>query len=129
MKPAIALVVVFISACGGSPAKPSAAPTGPSAVGDSCAVARPDFGGAATAADRNLFAHVNAPLNLQQVVESTSNGVEVSAISFSSPDGGSVTGMLFDPVNRSGLRPGMVLMHGLPGNARQMVGVGQLLAE
>src|SRR5688572_18802310 len=122
MKLSISLVVVFISACGGSPAKPSA-------VGDSCAVARPDFGGAATAADRNLFAHVNAPLNLQQVVESTSNGVEVSAISFSSPDGGSVTGLLFDPVNRSGLRPGMVLMHGLPGNARQMAGVGQLLAE
>jgi hypothetical protein len=38
---------------------------------------------------------------LVKVVESTSNGVEVSAISFSSPDGGSVTGLLFDPVTRS----------------------------
>src|SRR5687767_1603516 len=122
MKLSISLVVVFISACGGSPAKPSA-------VGDSCAVARPDFGGAATAADRNLFAHVNAPLNLQQVVESTSNGVEVSAISFSSPDGGSVPGLMFDPVTRSSLRPGIVLMHGMPGSARGMAGLGQLLAQ
>src|SRR5688572_901808 len=121
MKLSISLVVVFISACGGSPAKPSA-------VRDSCAVARPDIAGAATAADRNLFAHVNAPLNLQQAVESTNNGVEVSAISFSSPDGGSVTGLLFDPVDRSGLRPGIVLMHGMPGNARVMTGQGTALA-
>ncbi len=55
--------------------------------------------------------------------------MEVSAISFSSPDGGSVNGLLFDPVKRSGLRPGIVVMHGLPGTARQMAGVGQLLAE
>ena len=130
MKPVLALVVLFISACAGSPADPSAAPTGPSSGAESCAVARPDFGGAATAADRDLFAYpVDAPLHLQKAVESTNNGVEVSAISYSSPDGGSVTGMLFDPVKRSGLRPGMVLMHGMPGNARQMTGVGQLLAE
>ena len=129
MKPAVPLVVVFISACGGSPANPSAASTGPSAVDGSCAVARPDFGGAATAADRDLFAYPrNAPLHLQKVVESRNNGVEVSAISFTSADGGSVTGLLFDPVARSSLRPGMVLMHGMPGNARQMTGLGQLLA-
>ena len=130
MKPAIALVVLFISACGGSPSDPSSAPTGPSPVGDSCAVARPDFGGPATAADRNLFANdANAPLNLQQALESTKNGVEVSAISFSGSDGGLVTGLLFDPVGRSSLRPGMVLMHGMPGTARSMAFQGQLLAE
>jgi dienelactone hydrolase len=96
---------------------------------DSCAVARPDFGGAAREADRALFAYnANAPLNLQKTVESTNNGVEVSAISFASPDGGSVTGMMFDPVSRAGPRPGIVLMHGAPGNARQMVGQGQALA-
>jgi dienelactone hydrolase len=84
----------------------------------------------ATAAERDLFAYdVNAPLNLQETVESTNDGVELSAISFSSPDGGSVTGLLFDPVDRSGLRPGIVLMHGLPGNARVMAGQGQALAE
>jgi dienelactone hydrolase len=84
----------------------------------------------ATAADRALFAYdVDAPLNLQRTVESTKNGVELSAISFSSPDGGSVPGLLFDPVTRPGLRPGMVLMHGMPGTARVMTAQAQLLAE
>jgi hypothetical protein len=130
MKPSIALIVVLISACAGSPADPSPAPTGQSPVGDSCAAARPDFGPAATAEDRNLFAYaVNAPLNLQKAHESTNNGIEVSAISFSSPDGGSVTGLLFDPATRSSLRPGMVLMHGMPGSARGMTALGQTLAE
>jgi dienelactone hydrolase len=84
----------------------------------------------ATAADRSLFAYdVDAPLNLQKAVELTKNGVEVSAISFSSPDGGSAAGLLFDPLTRSGPRPGVVLMHGMPGNARAMAAQGQLLAE
>ena len=130
MKPVIALLALFISACAGSSAEPSTEPTGPGAVADSCVVARPDFGAVATEAERNLFAYdVNAPLNLQKAVESTKNGVEVSAISFSSPGGGSVTGLLFDPVTRSSLRPGIVLMHGMPGNARGMATYAQLLAE
>jgi dienelactone hydrolase len=37
--------------------------------------------------------------------------------------------LLFDPVTRSSLRPGIVLMHGMPGNARQTAGQGQALAE
>jgi dienelactone hydrolase len=122
MKAAIALAALFTCACSGSPAEP---PT----EGDSCAVARPDFG-IATAAERDLFAYdVNAPLNLQKTAESTINGVEVSAISYSSPDGGSVTGMLFDPVTRSGLRPGIVLMHGMPGNAASVAPLAQTLAQ
>jgi dienelactone hydrolase len=122
MKPVIALLALFIPACAGSTAEP------PTAV-DSCPVARPDFG-VATAAERDLFAYdVNAPLNLQKAVENTRNGVEVSGISFNSPDGGRVTGLLFDPVTRSSLRPGIVLMHGMPGNARGMAALGQLLAE
>jgi dienelactone hydrolase len=125
MKATIALLASFISACAGAPAEPE-----PSLLGDSCAVARPDFGGVATDAERNLFAYdVNAPLNLQKTVESTTNGVEVSAISFSSPDGGSATGLLFDPVTRSSLRPGIVLMHGMPGTARGMANYAQSLAE
>jgi dienelactone hydrolase len=123
MKPGIALAALFISACAGSTTEPPTA-------GDSCAVERPDFGGAATAADRNLFAYdVNAPLNLHKAVEHTIDGVEVSSISFDSPDGGSVTGMLFDPVTRSSLRPGIVLMHGMPGNARVMTAYAQVLAQ
>ena len=122
MKPAMALAALFISACAGSPTKSSSA-------ADSCPVARPDFGVAA-AADRELFAYdANAPLNLQQTVASTSNGVEVSGISFDSPEGGRVTGLLFDPVTRSSLRPGIVLMHGMPGNASNTAAGAQLLAE
>ncbi len=122
MKPAIALLALFISACAGSTA-------GPPTAGDACAVARPDFG-LATAAEREMFAYdVDAPLNLQRAVESTNNGVEVSVISFGSPDGGPVTGLLFDPVTRSSLRPGIVLMHGMPGTARGMAALGRLLAE
>ena len=126
MKLTTALFTLFIAACAGS--EPET--TGPGLDADSCAVARPDFGGAATAADRDRFAYdVNAPLKLQKTVESTSNGVELSAISFSSPDGGSATGLLFDPVTRSSLRPAIVLMHGMPGTARSMAGYAQLLAQ
>ncbi len=123
MKSAIPLLAVFVAACAGSSAEPGR-------IADSCAVARPDFGGVATEADRALFAYdVNAPLNLQKVVESTNDGVEVSGISFDSPDGGRVTGLLFDPVTRSSLRPGIVLMHGMPGTARDMAGYAELLAQ
>jgi dienelactone hydrolase len=126
MKLAIALAAFCISACAASPASPIT----PGPLGDSCAVARPDFGGAATAADRALFAYdVNAPLNLKKTVESTSSGVEISAISFTSPDGGTVAGLLFDPITRSSLRPGIVLMHSANDNARRMMGQGVGLAR
>ena len=129
MKVTMVLAALFVSACTGCAAQSTTAPTRQSGGADSCAIARPDFGGVASAADRDLFAYdVDAPLELQKVVESTINGVEVSAISFSSPDGGRATGLLFDPVTRSSLRPGIVLMHGMPGNARQMMGQGVGLA-
>jgi dienelactone hydrolase len=130
MNKAIVLAALFSSACGGAAAESSTAPTKPNAAADSCAVVRPDFGPVASAADRKLFAYdADAPLNLQQTADARNNGVEVSAISFSSPDGGSVTGLLFDPVTRAGPRPGVVLMHGMPGTARSMAAQGQLLAE
>jgi dienelactone hydrolase len=97
---------------------------------DSCAGARPDFGGPATAEDRQLFSYdINAPLNLQQSVTETTNGVEGSTIAFSSPDGGMVTGRMWVPIARSGLRPGIVLMHGLPGTANSVAGRAQSYAE
>ena len=37
--------------------------------------------------------------------------------------------MLFDPVTRSSLRPGIVLMHGMPGTARGMAAYAQVLAQ
>jgi dienelactone hydrolase len=79
---------------------------------DACAVARPDFGGPATAADRALFAYdVTAPLNLKKTFEATFNGVTRSAISFDSPAGGLAPGLMVEPVGRSGLLPGVVVMH------------------
>jgi len=130
MKTSPALAALLIAACGSKTEPPTAPVIGTPTAAESCAPARPDFGGVANAADRALFAYnANAALDLDQVVESTNNGVEVSAISFGSPAGGSVTGLLFDPVTRSSLRPGIVLMHGMPGTARGMAGLGQLLAE
>ncbi|GLC25259.1 alpha/beta hydrolase [Roseisolibacter agri] len=137
MKPTMTLAALCIAACAGPRDEPGTAPLGPSApavapglAADSCALARPDFGPVATAADRALFAYdAAAPLNLRKTVETTTNGIEVSAISYDSPAGGSVTGLLFDPVTRSSLRPGIVLMHGMPGSARAMAGQGLGLAE
>lgn len=97
---------------------------------DSCSGERPDFGGLASEADRALFSYdANAPLNLQKTVESANNGVEVSRISFSSPAGGLATGMMWDAVTRSSLRPGMVLMHGLPGSASAVANIAQGYAQ
>jgi hypothetical protein len=97
---------------------------------DSCSGTRPDFGGLASAADRALFSYnIDAPLNLQKTVESTSNGVEVSKISFTSPDGGTVNGLMWDPVTRSGPRPGIILMHGVPGDETWGAGLAQTYAR
>jgi dienelactone hydrolase len=97
---------------------------------DSCTGARPDFGGPATAEDLALFGYdVDAPLNLQKTLGATKNGVEASSISYDSPDGGRVTGLMWDPVTRPGPRPGIVLMHGHPGTASAMTGIAQLYAQ
>jgi dienelactone hydrolase len=131
MKPTTAFLALMISACAGSEADPVTEPIDKSQVGaDSCALGRPDFGGAATQAQSSLFAYdVNAPLNLKKTVENTTAGVEASAISYDSPAGGRVTGVLFNPVNRSSPRPGIILMHGMPGNARELTGYAQTLAQ
>src|SRR5690349_16762332 len=120
MKHAAALLIGLLAGCAGADAAPIIQPiTKPPVSLDSCAVARPDLGGPATQADLSLFAYdVNASLNLQKTVESTSGGVEFSGISYDSPAGGRVTGILVNPVNRSSLRPGIILMHGSPGSSR-----------
>ena len=133
MKLPIAVVTLLVAACNGSPSEPPEGPPIEAPIeppgNTSCAAVRPDFD-VATAAERDLFAYdVNAPLDLQKTVQSTTNGVEISTISYASPGGGSATGMLFDPVTRSSLRPGIVLMHGLPGNAAQMANLGQAFAQ
>ncbi|HEX8361520.1 MAG TPA: alpha/beta fold hydrolase [Longimicrobium sp.] len=104
--------VVVLTACGEATGKED------DKVDETCSLARPDFGGPATAADRALFAYdANSPLNLQQTVESTENGVQVSKISFDSPAGGTVTGILAEPVGRTGLRPGLILLQPFPAAA------------
>jgi predicted dienelactone hydrolase len=122
---------LVVSACTGPEADTSVAPiTKPPGEVDSCAVTRPDFGAAATQAELSLFAYdVSAPLNLTKTVESTNNGVEVSGISYDSPAGGRVAGVLVNPVNRSGLRPGVILMHGMPSNARALTDQARTLAQ
>jgi dienelactone hydrolase len=128
MKVSLAVAALIMAACGDATQAPTAPGSG--SPSESCAATRPDFGPAATAAERELFAYdAQAPLGLQVALESTSNGVEVSAISFPSPAGGSVTGLLFDPVTRPGPRPAIVLMHGMPGTARGMAPLGQSLAQ
>ena len=112
MKHATALLIgLLLAACAGSDGDPIIEPiTPPPVTGDSCAVARPDFGGPATQAELSLFAYdVNAPLNLQKTVENAVGGVEVSAISYDSPAGGRVTGLLFIPLQRTSPRPGRTI--------------------
>lgn len=98
-------------------------------AGDPCAIMRPEFG-VATAAERTLFAYdVQSPLNLAKTVQAKTNGVERSSISYDSPDGGRVTGFMFDPVARPAGRPGIVLMHGMPSSAADMIGEATTLAS
>lgn len=81
------------------------------------------FGGVATQADRDLFVYdASAPLNLQRDVQTSNSVFELSHITYSSPGGGSVTGILVEPVGRTGLRPGIVIMHP-SGNPSSPVGV------
>jgi len=119
MKPTTALAALLVVACGGSDAATGIDPVTQTPFGvDSCAVARPAFSAAAQS-ELALFAYdVTAPLNLQKTLETASGGVEVSGISYDSPAGGRVTGILVNPVNRSSLRPGIILMHGMPGSSR-----------
>jgi dienelactone hydrolase len=118
MKHATVVFALVIAACRGSEPVTGIekqTPVGP----DSCAVARPDFGTSATQAELGQFAYdANAPLNLTKVVENTSGGLEFSGISYDSPAGGRVTGILVNPVSRSSLRPGIILMHCAPGSSR-----------
>ena len=129
---AIGLLSAACANCGGDSVRdPISEPITQFPVGvDSCSVARPDFGGPATQAELSLFTYdVDAPLNLQKTVENAVNTVEISAISYDSPAGGRVTGLLFVPLQRSTARPGIILMHGAPGKARDFAGYATVLAQ
>lgn len=116
MNAASVFIAAILSACEGS--TDTIKPT--TVTADSCAVARPDLGGSASQSDLALFAYdKTAPLNLQKVVESTAGDVEASGISYDSPAGGRVTGVLFIPLNRPSPRPAIIIMHGAPGSSRE----------
>jgi predicted esterase len=98
-------------------------------VPDTCAVARPDFGPAATAAELSEFAYdATAPLNLQKTVEISNSILTLFRITYTSPAGGTVPGIMAEPVGRAGLRPGLVLMHP-SGNASSPKGVDMELGN
>jgi uncharacterized protein len=124
MPRALLLCTALVAGCNAS-----ATPAHRAAATDSCAVVRPAFT-PAKSKDRSIFAYdANAPLNLTKTVETTTNDIEVSRISFDSPGGGRVTGMMYSPATRSSLRPGLIVQHGLPGNARDQAAHSQMFAE
>jgi dienelactone hydrolase len=97
-------------------------------TGEACPASRPAFG-VATDADRALFAYdVKVPLNLQKTVQTTNTAFELSSISYDSPAGGSVTGIMAEPVGRAGLRPGMVILHPSGNTAQSLAPYAQQLA-
>lgn len=122
----IAVLLFAVPACNHPPADDH----GDVANTDSCAITRPVFT-PATTAERSIFAYdTSAPLDLVQgAVESNVNGIELRPISFASPGGGRATGYLWVPVSLSSLRPGLILMHGMPGRASEMARDGQFFAE
>ena len=69
-----------------------------------------------------------APLELRDSLESVENGVETHAISYASPKGGRVTGLLYVPQG-GGRKAGIVDMHGSPGSARQIARSSAALAR
>lgn len=96
---------------------------------DPCPAARPAFP-AATDAERALFAYdATAPLNLQRTAQTTTAASTLSNVTYDSPDGGSVTGILVEPVGRQGLRPAMILLHPSGGTAKSQAPYAQQLAS
>lgn len=68
----------------------------------------------------DLFSYDRSqPLSFESQSDGVRNGVESKTISFASPKGGRATGVLFVPEG-PGPFAGIVLMHGMPGAARQM---------
>ncbi len=77
----------------------------------------------------HLFAYDRAaPLELQSGEIGTEEGVAIHQISYASPKGGRVNGRLFVPRGR-GPFAGVVLAHGMPGNAEAFTGRGVYIAR
>lgn len=77
----------------------------------------------------HLFAYDRAaPLELQVSPIEEREGVAIQAVSYASPKGGRVTGRLFVP-RGTGPFAGVVLAHGMPGNAEAFTGRGVYIAK
>ncbi|HEX2206217.1 MAG TPA: prolyl oligopeptidase family serine peptidase [Longimicrobium sp.] len=77
----------------------------------------------------HLFAYDRAaPLDLQSSPIGEEDGVAIHQISYASPKGGRVTGRLFVP-RGAGPFAGVVLAHGMPGNAEAFTGRGVYIAR
>ena len=77
----------------------------------------------------HLFAYDRAaPLELQASPIEEREGVAIQAVSYASPKGGRVTGRLFVP-RGTGPFAGVVLAHGMPGNAEAFTGRGVYIAK
>jgi dienelactone hydrolase len=84
---------------------------------------------ASAALPLDVFAYDRAaPLDLRDSALGSDGPVAIHAISFASPKGGRVTGRLFVPAG-SGPFAGVVLMHGMPGNAEAFSGRGVYIAR
>jgi dienelactone hydrolase len=96
--------------------------------GDPCPASRPAFAVAAEA-ERALFAYdASAPLNLRRTAQTTTTVLALGTVTYDSPAGGSVTGILAEPVGRPGLRPGMVILHPSGASSQSMAPYAQRLA-
>lgn len=81
----------------------------------------PALGQSCTGLPTDVFNYdPRTPLELRDSLLAVRDSVAVHAISFAGPRGGRVTGYLFVPVWKVGAAkfPGVVVQHGMPGNAR-----------
>jgi len=70
----------------------------------------------------------NAPLDLRDSLVGTQDGVRIHRVSFASPRGGRATGLLYVPSGK-GPFAGVVLAHGMPGDAESFRGRGVYIAR
>jgi dienelactone hydrolase len=111
--PVIALVAaITVSAAGRAQSASSGCSATPASVGT---------------APLALFVYDRAAnVDLRDSLASTDRGVDVHRISFVSPKGGRATGLMYvphDSLAPDGKRPGIIMMHGAPGDAAGMGGV------
>ena len=130
----VVLVSLLLGACGARESQarqgadtPAAAARASWSGGDGCEVAlefspRP-------ASDRAIFAYdTAAPLDFRSEVDAEGDSVVRHRVSFASPKGGRATGLMFVP-RGAGPFAGVIAMHGMPGNARNVAAPSERFAR